>query len=165
MSKSKSKKNLPDKLPKIGSKKHIDIKHRESINVINKLVRYKLAPSEIHGVGVFATEDIKKGDILYMDSQPNLFDLPYSRFKRLNKQAQETILGQFPLIPEGSHFIYPTTRFTAFLNHSDKPNYDAINDKALCDIKEGEEITENYKKIKGIKKIMKDYPEVYNFIK
>ena len=35
-------------------------------------------------------------------------------------------------------------RLISFMNHSDTPNYDKVNDTALRDLKEGEEVTENY---------------------
>ena len=37
----------------------------------------------------------------------------------------------------------------AYMNHSSDANYDAVEDRTLRDIKEGEEITEDYRKIKG----------------
>lgn len=138
--------------PKL-SKKHIEKKLKDQITLLNDIVKIRLAPSSIHGVGVFAMRDIKKGDKLYTDIIPHQFDLPYSKFNKLDKDIRNILLGHFPLIIEGSHFMYPVTKFSAYLNHSDKPNYDAVNDIALDDIKAGEEVTEDYKLIKNWEKI------------
>jgi len=131
------------------TKKHVKTKLREQVNLLNEVVKIKLAPSEIHGVGVFALRDIKKGEKLYTDIIPHQFDLPYEMFKGLEPEIAQIILGHFPLITKGSHFMYPVTKMSAYLNHSDEPNYDSKDDKALRNIKKGEEITEDYRLIEG----------------
>lgn len=135
------------------TKKHIEGKIKNQITLLNDIVKIKLAPSPIHGVGVFAMRDIKKGEKIYADIIPHQFDLPYAKFKKLDKDIREIILGHFPLVVKGSHFLYPVTKFTAYLNHSDTPNYDAKEDKILKGVKAGEEITEDYKLIEGYKEV------------
>ena len=44
---------------------------------------------------------------------------------------------------------------TSYLNHSDDPNYNAITDTALRDIKTGEEVTVDYKKMENFEKVFK----------
>ncbi len=141
------------KLPKVGSKAHRELKYKEQIAVLNDIICVRIAPSQIHGVGVIAMRDIKKDTKLYLDAVPNQFDLPFSKFKYLSEEAQDILLGHFPLIVNGSHFMYPVTKFTAFLNHSDTPNYDAKNDITLADIKAGDELTEDYRQIEGYEKV------------
>lgn len=154
MKKQKPKRNKEYKpLTKIGTKAHINLKHKETIELLNRVVSVKIAPSEIHGVGIVAMRDIKAGDCLELDAVPHVFDLPYAKFNKLNKEVRDILLGHFPQILGGSHFIYPVTKFTAYLNHSDTPNYDAKADRALKDIKAGEEITEDYRLIPGAEKI------------
>lgn len=131
------------------TKKQIKKKLDDQVILLNDIVKIKLAPSKIHGVGVFAMEDIKKGDKLYTDIIPHQFDLPYSRFNELKPEVRDLILGQFPLIVQGSHFMFPITKSSGYLNHSDTPNYDGKNDVALQDIAKGEEITEDYRTING----------------
>jgi SET domain-containing protein len=121
----------------------------KAIDLLNEIVKIQLQPSAIHGVGVFALRDIKKGETLYADTIPHQFDIPLSKFKKLLPYIREIILGHFPLITQGSHFMYPVTKMTAFLNHSDTPNYDAKKDVALRKIKAGEEVTEDYHLIPG----------------
>lgn len=135
------------------SKKQQNKKIKEAIAMLNELVKTELAPSDIDGVGVFAMRDLKKGEKLYTDAISHAFDVPYSKFKHLRPEVSAQILGMWPNVVNGSHFFYPVTRVQAFLNHADKPNYDAKNDKTLKKIKKGEEITEDYRKIDGYKKI------------
>jgi hypothetical protein len=152
MKQSKIKSLITPKLPKV-SKAHIEKKLKDQITLLNDIVKIRLASSPIHGVGVFTMRDIKRGDKLYTDIIPHQFDLPYSKFNKLDKDIREILLGHFPLIVNGSHFMFPVTKFSAFLNHSDDCNYDAVNDVALKDIPAGTEVTEDYRLIKDYKKI------------
>lgn len=130
----------------------------EQIKELNHYVRTKLAPSQIEGVGVFALRDVKKGEPLFTDMVTKLYNLPYSEFNKLRPEIAENLLQSFPLIIKGSAFAYPITRTQAFLNHSDEPNYDAIEDVVLRDIKAGEEVTEDYRKIEG-------WEDIFTFLK
>lgn len=139
------------------TKAHINKKLKTQVNLLNEIVKVKLAPSWVHGVGVFALRNIKKGENLYLNAIPHQLDLPYRMFKGLNKEIREILLGHFPLILEGSHFWYPVNQMAAYLNHSDTPNCDAKEDKALKDIKRGEEIFEDYR-------LIKNYAKVFSFL-
>lgn len=123
------------------------------ITELNKYVKVKLAPSSIEGVGVFALRDIPKGQKLYADMVPKIYNLPHKEFGNLFPTVRTELLKHFPLIVRGSAFAYPTTRISSYLNHSDTPNYDAVNDIVLCDIKSGEEVTEDYRKIDGAEEV------------
>lgn len=129
----------------------------QQILELNTYVKTHLAPSSVQGVGVFALRDIKKGDKLYADMMPRMYTVPYEEFKKLYPTVRKELLAQFPLIVKGSAFAYPTTRIMAYMNHSDDPNYDAVNDVVLRPIKSGEEIFEDYRLI--------DTPELFDFIK
>ena len=128
-------------------------KLKQAITVLNDIVKIRIAPSKIHGVGVIAMRDMKAGELLYADSIPHAFDVPYSMFDKLKEEVRDILLGHWPQIVNGSHFLYPVTKMTAFINHSDDPNYDAKTDKLLKDVKQGEEITENYKLIENYQKV------------
>ena len=134
-------------------------KEELQINTLIKWVNVRIAPSDIHGVGIFALKDIPEGTKLYMDIMPEIFKLPYK--KLLNNSPayiHDIILERWPLIKKGSPFVYPDARYVAYCNHSDNPNFDAKNDVTLTDIKEGEEVTENYRFIEG-------YEDIFDFIK
>lgn len=112
---------------------------------LNSVVKLRLAPSPIHGVGIFAMRDIQKDTKLYADAFPQLYNLPYSSFNKLFPEVRDLILERWPRVIEGSGFAYPETFLQAYMNHSDDPNYDGQKDITLKDIKAGEEITENYR--------------------
>lgn len=124
-------------------------KWKEAIKLLNDIVKVRIAPSAIHGVGVVAIRNLKEGEPMELDAIPHQFDIPYKKLGDLHKEVREIILCYWPTIVSGSHFLYPITRMQAFLNHSDFPNYDAKTDKMLRDVKKGEEITENYREIEG----------------
>jgi len=141
------------------------IKYHESIDMLNKTTRTYVGKSDIHGVGLLALQDVKQGENLYTDIIYNALDLPYEYFKniewtkkhKLRPEVASLIIERFPLISTGSHFFYPDSRMSAFLNHSDNPNYDAVKDLALRDIKKDEEITQDYKLISNWQEIFGDW--------
>lgn len=121
---------------------------QDQINELNLIVKCKLAPSKIAGVGVFAIRDIKKGDPLYLFPSPNphWYSLPFGSMSKLWPEVRELILGQWASIVNGSHFLSPNDScwMIVYVNHSDNPNYQTNGDIALRDIKKGEEITSDY---------------------
>lgn len=123
--------------------------HEEQITRLNERVKTYLAPSPIHGVGVFALRDIAKGQKLYGDAVPEVFSVKHSEFSKLFPEVGEQLIAQWPQVVNGSKFAYPTTRVVAYMNHSEEPNYDAVNDVLLKDVRKGEEITENYRLIEN----------------
>ena len=127
----------------------------QQIKELNSYVLTRIAPSKIHGVGVFALRDIPKGRKLNVGMITKLYTLPHSSFLKLFPEVREMLLERWPQIVNGSRFLYPDTKIQAFMNHSDKPNYDAKEDIALEDIKKGEEITEDYRQIEGYEKVFK----------
>jgi len=125
----------------------------QAIKVLNEIVKVRLGKSDIDGIGVIAMRDIKKGEKLYTDALVYAFDVPYKDFDKLRPEVAGLLLGRWPLITTGSHFFYPDAKHSAYLNHSDTPNYDAKKDKALKDIHAGEEVFEDYRVIEGHEKV------------
>ena len=129
--------------------------NEDQINKLNEIVKVRLAPSKVHGIGVFAIRDIGKVQRLWGDIYPQFFDLPYSHFGKLFPEVKQLIMERWPGIASeysllaGGRFAYPDTLLQAYINHSDEPNYDPEIDLTLRDIKVGEEITEDYRKIEG----------------
>src|SRR3990167_2548635 len=123
----------------------------EQIMELSSTVKCKLAPSNIHGIGVFAIRDIKKGEKLYVQpalwTRPTWFTLTLAALEEIPPEVREIIMGRWPQVVNGRYFMSPNfdQRLLAFMNHSDIPNYDEKEDTALRDIKAGEEIFENYK--------------------
>jgi len=143
---------MSEKILKEVSEKHKKEKITQAIKMINEVAKVRLAPSKVHGIGVFAMRDIKKGEKVYADAIHQMHDVPYKQFTRIRPEIVELILERFPRVVEGSQFMCPDTLMQIYMNHSDKPNYDNKTDKALRKIKEDEEIFEDYKAIKGWEK-------------
>jgi len=108
------------------------------------IIKTRVAPSEIHGLGLFTEEDLVKDQVVW-EVNP-LID------KAIEKQWLETL----PLVAqefvhhyawlEGNHY-YVSLDNDRFMNHSDDPNIENDHEKfcfALCDIKAGEELTCDY---------------------
>ncbi len=119
-----------------------------------KLPHYKvfarICRSKIHGVGVRAIFDIKKGTyIFYGDDEP-IFWVEKKKVKRLPNEIKKLyedfciIRGDLYGCPKNFNQLTPAW----YLNHSKNPN--VACDKgysfyALRDIKKGEELTVDYK--------------------
>ena len=132
----------------------------EQILELSATVKCKLAPSEIHGIGVFAIKDIKEGERIYGfpkkgDNKPRWFTLNYSDLTKLPPEIREIILARWPCVVNNGCFMSPNydQRLVSFMNHSDDANYDERSDTALKDIKIGEEITENYRNMENWQKV------------
>jgi SET domain-containing protein len=123
--------------------------NQDAIDKLNAECKLRLAPSPIHGIGVFAIRDIARGERLYADNMPVIYRLAYSQFGKLFPEVREILLERNPLITQGTLFFYPDARMVAYMNHSDTPNASTQMDTALTDIKKGEELTEDYRKIEG----------------
>ena len=129
-------------------------KQDEEITELNTISKAALKRSEVHGIGVFATRIIRKGELIYADRMPKVYTVPYGSFGKLFPEVRKTILERWPSVVNGSRFIYPDARLVSFMNHSETgDNYDPMTDKALCDILEGDEILENYKSMANWEKV------------
>lgn len=127
----------------------LELSNEDQIDELNSRVKTYLAPSKIHGIGVFALRDVFKGQKLYADYTPTVYSLPYSHFSKLFPEVREYLIERWPRVVVGDRFAYPTDRVQAHMNHHEEPNYDAINDVVLKDIPKDTEILEDYTKIDG----------------
>ena len=116
------------------------------------LVKTLLKPSRIHGIGVFADQDIKKGTLVWrFDPQ---FDIIFdSKQMALMPEAKKNfIMGYGYLSKETNKYILSIDN-ARFLNHSASNNIDGIDipgepeggDIANRDIKMREELTVDYR--------------------
>lgn len=135
----------------------------EQINFLNGTVKVKLAPSKIHGVGVVALRDIKKGDRLFCfpSAQMQWLTLTYANFSKLWPEVKELIVERWPSVLRGSNFISPNDMswLIAFMNHGlgESANYDPKTDCATKDIPKGEEVLEDYR-------LIPDYKTIYPWL-
>ena len=107
--------------------------------MISKEIKCNIGISKIHGIGVFAIRDIKKGESLFPISKTHLL------LKELDNIALKQVLDRNVIYNNTKEVDHPSleVNYTAFMNHSNTPNSNGIF--ALTNIKTGEEITEDYR--------------------
>lgn len=118
-------------------------------NYLNNTVWCTLAPSPIHGVGVFAIRDIPRGTLLTdhtvetMDTA-HTFMMTLTEFNQVHPAIRSLILDR-TLFGDTLRFHSPNKDavLRSFMNHSDTPNSDGI--RATRDIEAGEEVTEDFR--------------------
>lgn len=120
------------------------------------LVRTRLAPSAIHGLGVFAAEPIARGAEVWRFTPGFDLDLEPQALEALPEHAREWLLVYGYLDPRLQRFILCCDD-ARFINHSATPNLrpdfarEAHGvDLALHDIAPGEELTVDYALVDGI---------------
>lgn len=157
---------LPDlgKLAELGKKEKLEsqvapMSEQDQCNELIRTVYCRLAPSKVHGIGVVAIRDIKKGQRAHaaIDSKPMWCKIHPSTLKKhlgAFPEIYQLILDRWPNVINGLPFLNPNfdARLISFMNHSDEPNYDPRTDTALRDIKAGEELFEDYRAVPNYEK-------------
>lgn len=118
---------------------------------LNDTVKCTLAPSSVHGIGVFAIRDIGKGERLFcVPEKPVRFQL--QSLDGVREEVRSLIVQRWPRAVHQEPFLSPNNdaRLVSFMNHSDDPNYDPKTDTALRDIAKGEEVLEDYAQYKAL---------------
>ncbi|MBI3421076.1 MAG: SET domain-containing protein [Candidatus Sungbacteria bacterium] len=131
----------------------------DELNVIARSVYAQLKPSRVHGVGVFAIRDIRKGIEPFEDGREDgnrrFYRLPVSDLKKLPAYFVDVIKNysvrerDFYWVSLGS---WNTYSLQDFLNHSERPNMALKgNDRfvAIRNIKKGEELAADYRTFDG----------------
>lgn len=112
-------------------------------------ISYKLKASDLHGVGLFADEDIKKGQLIYTASPLLDLNITQEQFDSLEQKEKDEILwwGFFDQPSQMWHVDFDVSKF---INHSysatvtQDENHDEAYLVATRDIAAGEELTQNY---------------------
>lgn len=112
-------------------------------------VKTYVAPSNIHGFGLFAGEDIPKGTVIWK-FHPNI-DYRFSgkEFAEILKNIDDYGLKHLlNTCYKSDDYFYYVTDDARFINHNEQRSNigpaDENTEVALKDIKKGEEIVENY---------------------
>ena len=112
-------------------------------------IDYKLDKSNKHGVGLFAEQDIKKGEVIYTASPLLDLNITQEQFDSLKEKEKQEVLwwGFFDESSQKRHVDFDVSKF---INHS----YDATVTQdgshetaylvATRDVSVGEELTQNY---------------------
>ena len=129
------------------------MKHRRKTQQIHPHdgVFTRLAPSKLHGVGVFAIRTIKKGTYIFPDDKAKLQWLRRTQLKSLPKTIRR-LYDDFCIIKGGGALYgcpksFNNLTVSWYLNESKTPNVGCdknYNFYALRDIKTGEELTADY---------------------
>lgn len=117
----------------------------EKVSLLNKEVWCRLGPSKIHGIGVIAIRDIPKGTPILKASAVCL-ELTTEYLDLLHPAIKGLILDRHMSSGHPFLFSHPNrdASLQCFMNHSGNANFDGLS-LTTRDIKEGEEITENYR--------------------
>ena len=116
------------------------------------LVKTKIGPSRIHGIGLFANQFISKGTLIWKFQSGFDLKIEESELIKLSEPAKEQFFNYAYLNAKTNKYIlcFDDARF---FNHSDDPNIldiESPDDEegmniADKDIQEGEELTCDYK--------------------
>ena len=121
----------------------------------NSLPHYKvltrICPSPIHGVGVFAISNIKKGTYIFYGDDEELMWVEKAKLKSLHKEIRK-LYDDFCIIKDKGTLYGCPKNFNLmtvawYLNSSKSPNVGCdknYNFYALRNIKSGEELTADY---------------------
>jgi SET domain-containing protein len=111
-----------------------------------------LKTSQLHGIGVFAIAQIKKGERKIFSNHPSEWiEVSREEVESLPKHSRDLVENH--CLFNESHYYIPEYGFKIFdlavyLNHSDQPNLISINDgeffEAIRDIDVGEELLIDY---------------------
>ncbi len=112
------------------------------------MVKTKLGPSKIHGIGLFANENISKGTLIWQYNPELDIKITKECLNSLPDVARDRIL-HYSYYNDNENLYILCFDDARFFNHSETPN--TIDDSSLesaviaaKDIVIGEEITSNY---------------------
>jgi uncharacterized protein len=109
------------------------------------IVRTYVAPSEIHGMGVFAAEPLREGTQVWVFNPVIDQEITAEQLAALPDAVRDIALSR-SFVGENDRTILSRDN-AVFLNHSECPNISSGTNGsiALRDIAEGEELTEDYR--------------------
>lgn len=113
-------------------------------------INYTIKRSSVHGIGLFADQDIEKGDLIYTPSPLLDVDITPHEFESLSQSEKREVAyyGYFHPKTNKYHVAFDAIRI---LNHGSH-NANITQDenmvmRAARDIKQGEELLQNYLEI------------------
>jgi SET domain-containing protein len=152
---------------------NIQLKEKLILNRLDQ-VCCKLAPSTIHGVGVFAIKNIKKGTNPFKNSYIAQDSILVNKNK-INTEMKELLNDYHPSMDNKLQIVssYPNQIiWTNYINYSyDNPNIELMINgewQTIKDIKKGEEVLENPNKFfneDGSQKVFTVRPGQYPLLK
>ena len=120
-------------------------------HIIDNIPVGRIAPSKIHGYGLFAINDIAQGTVLAkLDGQKIAWDL-YQSGRALNSMAQHIMFDEWNALSPTLLLVRPYRTKYSFINHSRTQNCKAhamdgvVIVQSLCHIASGDELTLDYR--------------------
>lgn len=114
------------------------------------IIKTRLDKSLISGIGVFADQDVMKGDIVWRLSKLSVFKISRKDYEELSEQDKRFIHEKdYYWIDDDDSYMIPMDD-SRFINHSESPNIidkDSTTCIASRDIRSGEELTMNYREL------------------
>jgi uncharacterized protein len=113
------------------------------------LVRTTLGPSSIHGIGAFAGEPVRKGQVVWQFDPRVDLRFPASELHAFPPAMQEHLrIRCYVEMYQGQKVMVLCADNSQYVNHSSDPNLvdseDGLVEVAARDIAAGEELTCNY---------------------
>ncbi len=112
-------------------------------------IKYKLDRSGVHGIGIFADQDVKKGELIFTASPVLDVNITQEQFDSL-KEAEQKEIKYWGFFDEPTQKWHVDFDHMHFINHSYSANttQDFAHPEAYItaarDIQAGEELTQNY---------------------
>ena len=108
----------------------------------------RLAPSNSGGVGVFAIRDIPAGTEVNRGYNGRVH-VTIDDLNQLDEGLRDLLMDHFTLMDDHMEVLSPSRfcNYWHYYAHSRNPNFD--NERTLRDIKRGEELTVDYRLVKG----------------
>lgn len=111
-------------------------------------IKYKIKTSDIHGIGLFADQNIPKDTLIYKPTPLLDVDITEDEFQGLNEseQAEVKYYGYFNKKTQKWHVAYDAIRV---LNHAEDVGANVTQDSDMVmiakrNIQKGEELLQNY---------------------
>lgn len=112
------------------------------------VVKTKLDRSLISGIGLFADQNIMKGDLIWKMTSISSFQISPDRYKELSQIEKDFIIQKdYYWMDDDGNYLIPLDD-SRFVNHSNDPNIieqDENSCVASRNIKQNEELTIDYK--------------------
>lgn len=116
------------------------------------LVKTYLAESKIHGIGLFAYEDIAKGTKIYQPSPDLDLSLSLDQYNKLDRNDQK-VIKHYGYLSKHDNKYYLAYDNIRFCNHSKKPNVALRGDEYFVarNIRKGEELLCDYSEFEELR--------------
>jgi len=112
------------------------------------VIKTKLDKSLISGIGLFANQDVLKGELIWKMTSISVFKITPDRYEALSQIEKDFITDKdYYWLDEHGNYLIPIDD-SRFVNHSNNPNI-IETDENFCfasrDINQNEELTIDYK--------------------